>query len=604
MNTFGEKLRLHCNLGQTCQRLEQWEESVRHYSQALQLNPRFLEALIGLGRGLLKLGQVDEGLAMLSTALEIQPSHIDTLMLLGHGLMNHGHGEDSLQFFLRVLDLESDHVAALHGMGQAFFRLGRLKDAKKYFSEVIQRCPNHLEALTLLGGVLHKLGAGDQAHELFIQALQHHPGQFGTHNTFGCVLLEQGDLNAAKEQFQHALAINPEAYTAINNLGVVWMRLGHISTALDQFRQSLHIKPDYFEAANNMGMAYQELGLLDEALDSFRQSQRLKPDFADAHFNEGLIGLTQGDFNQGWRGFEWRLRMEKYQNYRHLQTVTDLTTVAGQTVLVICELGFGDTIQFIRYARLLQEKSAQVVVICPAALVRLLTHTPGVTQCISDSAPPPPCNTHVFLLSLPHLFGSHLLNLPATVPYLTAHPQRVDFFRQALKQRPGFKIGIVWRGNPQHLQNRHRSMTATQFCQLLSIKGVTLVNLQKEASPEEIAVFAATGEDRFLDVRSELHDFADTAAAIIELDLVIAVDTAVAHLAGALGKPVWVLLPAVADWRWLLEREDTPWYPTMRLFRQSSLGDWPTVITRVLEQLHTLLTDHPPSSSKPTLSQT
>ncbi|MBF0133365.1 MAG: tetratricopeptide repeat protein [Magnetococcales bacterium] len=590
MNTFEENKRHPCDHGQTDQ---EWEASVHHYSQALQHNPRSPEALVGLGRGLLKLGKMDEGLAVLSTAIAIQPGHIDALLLLGHGLLDQGRGEDALQFFLRVLDLESDHVIALQGMGQTFLRLGQLQQAKTYLSQALQLAPNHPEILILLGEVLHRLGMWDQAQELLRQAAKNHPDPCAAHNTLGCVLLEQGHFAAAEEQLQHALAIHPQDCGIINNLGVAWMRQGHVSAALDQFRHALNLKPDYHEAANNMGLAYQELGLLDDALNAFRQAQHLKPDFADPYFNEGVIELTKGNFAQGWRGFAWRLRMEKYRNHRHLHTATDLTTLAGRTVLVVCELGFGDTIQFIRYARLLQRHAAQVIVVCPEPLVRLLTHAPGVTQCLCDSSPPPPCDTHVFLLSLPHLFGHSIPDFPATIPYLTAHPQRINFFRQSLKQHPGYRIGIVWRGNPQHLQDRHRSMTAMQFSQLLNVAGITLVNLQKEASQEEITLLSAKGKNRWVDFRSELHDFADTAAAIMALDLVITVDTAVAHLAGALGQPVWVLLPAVADWRWLLERPDSPWYPTMRLFRQTSLGDWPTVLTHVLEQLPRLLANTP-----------
>ncbi|MBF8272865.1 MAG: hypothetical protein HW380_1970 [Magnetococcales bacterium] len=313
----------------------------------------------------------------------------------------------------------------------------------------------------------------------------------------------------------------------------------------------------------------------------------MRPDFADAHFNEGVVWLTRGDFDRGWRGYEWRMGMAKYRDHHALHPISAVTGIAGRSFLVFCEQGFGDDIQFIRYVGWLREAGARVVVACPGELARLFVTVAGVDHWVVDNDIPPACDYQVLLLSLPLLFGARMGEFPASVPYLSANPERMDVFRQRLEGGEGvFKVGLVWRGNPKHFHDRHRSMSPALFSRLKQLEGVYLIGLQKGATHEELAVFAG---DRFLDLGGELHDFADTAAVVAQLDLVIAVDTSVAHLAGALGRPVWVLLPAVADWRWLLGREDSPWYPTMRLWRQSSLGDWSTVMDKVVEQLQSVI---------------
>ncbi|MBF0632660.1 MAG: glycosyltransferase family protein [Magnetococcales bacterium] len=565
--------------GQSLHEQGQLDPAIHQYQLALQHHPQFPEALTGWGRALLSQGQVDEGLGKLVDALQIQPDHVDALVYLAQGLVDAGQQEDAIQFFLRALDVDSDLVAALHGLGRLFFSLGRWKEAGDYLRRVVERVPDHLDAWSCLGMVSQRLGDWNAAEAMFRHVLRVQPEVSRGYNNFGSALLERGDLAEAARQFQHALVCRPDDPLAINNLGVAWQKMGDVASALEQFRLALQLKPDYFEAANNMGLACQELGRLDDALECFRLAQRIKPDFADAHFNEGVIWLTRGDFARGWRGYEWRLGMPKYRGHRILKPAWEVTRLAGRRVLVYCEQGFGDNLQFIRYVGHLVRAGATVVVACPGALARLFATVPGVAHWMVDDAPAPECDDHILLLSLPLLFDTGLKTVPAVVPYLWPDPVLVERLGHRLARCAGLlKIGVVWRGNPEHLMDRHRSMPPEFFSRLSDLEGCCLVGLQKGATAVELEVFAGM---QFLDMGDVLGDFADTAAVVAQLDGVIAVDTAVAHLAGAMGKPVWLLLSVVSDWRWMLDREETPWYPTMRLLRQSSLGDWSGVMDRV-----------------------
>ena len=379
--------------------------------------------------------------------------------------------------------------------------------------------------------------------------------------------------------FRHATAVDPADASAFSNLGRACMRLGQWEQALDGFVRAAALQPTEVRYHRNVGAAMVNLGRRDEALARFDEILRLDPENADAHVGRAFVLLVAGDFDRGWREYEWRWQLAPFKDARFGRPRWNGSSLAGRSILVSCEQGFGDAIHFIRMIPLLKAQGAVVVVSCQPELVSLFSRSPTIDHVVDNRQPPPATHVYAPLLSLPSIFRINLDNIPADVPYLFTAGPRVVHWKQKLVSLTGLKVGIVWKGNPEHHGDLDRSIPAEWFSKLAAIPGVNLVSLQKgEPTPP----FPVT------DLADQLTDFAETAAIMKNLDLVIAVDTAVAHLAGALGIPVWVLVPFAPDWRWLLDREDSPWYPTMWLVRQPRLRDWQTVFERITAALEGL----------------
>ena len=360
---------------------------------------------------------------------------------------------------------------------------------------------------------------------------------------------------------------------------------GQLDEAIAALREALRIKPDIAEAHNNLGNILRDRGLLDDAVAALRQSIRLTPDFAQAHYHLGVALLLKGDSIDGWSEYEWRWRCKHFAAPRGglRQPRWDGGDLTGRTILLQADAGFGDTIQFIRYVPSVAASGGKVVLECPPQLHRLLKSFPGIDRLISASQPLPQFDVHCPVTSLPFSLGAAIKEIPANVPYLNADDDLSKQWNERLASTNELNVGIVWAGSVHHSNDRNRSLSLALLGPLARIPGIAFHSLQKGKPADQI--FLPPEGMKLIDYATELNDFADTAALISNLDLIIAADTAVAHLAGAMGKPVWVLLPYAPDWRWQLEREDSPWYPTMRLFRQKSWGDWAEVIERVAQAL-------------------
>jgi hypothetical protein len=326
-------------------------------------------------------------------------------------------------------------------------------------------------------------------------------------------------------------------------------------------------------------------GELDEALSVCQRAIQLRPDHAGAHWNKSLVLLLKGDFAQGWAEYEWRWQSKDFRSPRRdfPQPQWRGEDPSGRTILLHAEQGFGDTIQFIRYAPLLAGRGARVIVECQPELQRLLGGVEGIQHLTARGEPLPPFDLHTPLLSLPLAWGTRVKTIPGNVPYIKPDPALVGAWRGRLAGDSALKVGLVWAGSPIRKDDRYRSLPLSSLAPLAGVKGVSFYSLQKGKATEQ-AQNPPPGMN-LIDMTEEIKDFADTAALISHLDLVITVDTAVAHLAGAMAKRVWTMLEFVPAWRWLLNREDSPWYPTMRLFRQPAIRDWATVIRRVAGEL-------------------
>src|SRR2546426_786091 len=375
-----------------------------------------------------------------------------------------------------------------------------------------------------------------------------------------------------------------------HDMGEAYRLTGKLEDAIASYRLALALKPDYAEAHKNLGIALWDHGKLAEAIACFRQALALKPDYVHAHAGLGLALLRAGDLSHGFTEYEWRWRVKEFeQQCAGLilpQPFWDGSELNGRTILLYAEQGLGTTIQFIRYAPLVARRGGRVIVACQPELVRLLASVDGTAQVVSERASLPDFDLHAPLLSLPRIIGTTLETIPSQCPYLS--PPESSSVKVEATPDVKLKVGIVWAGLPIHRNDRNRSCPLSYFLELAELPGVAVYSLQKQ--PRATGLGEVTPGMAVNNLSDQIGDWADTAAAICQLDLVLTVDTGVAHLAGALGRPVWVLLPHVGvDWRWMDGREDSPWYPSMKLFRQKVPGDWPSVFARVSGELQTLL---------------
>jgi hypothetical protein len=438
-----------------------------------------------------------------------------------------------------------------------------------------------------LGLAWKELGKLDEATASLRRALELKPDFAEAHNNLGNVLKELGRLDEAVACYGRALELKPQYVLARNNLGLALKDQGKLDEAVACFRQTMELKPDFADAHNNLGITLKRLGRLDDAAACFRRALELKPDFADAHGNQALLSLLTGDFSRGWSEYQWRRKTKESDCQDFPQPLWDGQPLEGRTILLHPEQGLGDVIQFVRYAELVKQRGAAVIVQCPSQLLALLASCAGIDRLVGRGEPLPAFDLQAPLLSLPGIFHTSLADIPAAIPYLSADPGLVEYWRRELDGTDGFKVGIAWQGSPTNQYDRDRSIPLCFFEPLARCCGVRLLSLQKHWGVEQLQEVA--GRFPVIDLGSRLDEasgpFMDTAAVMKNLDLVVTSDTAIAHLAGALGVRVWVALALIPDWRWLLGRGDSPWYPTMRLFRQQRRGDWQGVFNEVQRDL-------------------
>jgi Flp pilus assembly protein TadD len=476
---------------------------------------------------------------------------------------------------------------------------GRLPEAEALYRKVLALEPNHADALHLLGVLAAQSFRFGEATDLIGKACALSPNVADYRRHLGNAMSDKRDYHGAADAYRQALKLQPTCYVSHDGLGAALRETGQLDEALACHRRSLATNPNNVVAHLNLGITLGKKGLLQEAIASYRRAIALAPNTCDAHWNLSQLLLLLGDYEQGWREYEWRWQRKNFPTmWRALPqprwTGEDLT---GKTLLVHTEQGYGDAIQFVRYVPMLAARGARVVLLCQPAMARLLNGVAGVERIVPGIASPadlPPFDFHCPIMSLPFLFETRLDSVPANIPYLKPEPSLLQHWRAKVnvaavgskigpRRVNGPKVGLVWAGNPEHINDAHRSATLEHFAPLAGA-GATFYSLQK--GPAAVQVTSPPKGMELIDLTEDLRDFADTAALVSSLDLVITVDTAVAHVAGALGIPAWVLVARCEhDWRWMIDREDTPWYPAMRLFRQSIPGQWPQVVERMAREL-------------------
>lgn len=529
------------------------------------------ERSIALGMVLEQQCRLEAALAAYVQARDLDPLEASSWETLARALDRMGKFEESSSVWARRLRMESGtsprHQELQFCLGNALALSGQKEQARAQYQAIVDCNPKFSQGWFHLGVIqsqLNDLACSAQAYETLLALDSTHARGW---NNLGILKQACGEIPAAINCYQNALSAEPDYTQAIYNLGSALQLSGNLAQAAEQYEHVLACEPSNLPALNNYGNTMVSLNRLREAAGIFEQVLELVPEDPMARYNRGLVRLLLGDLRRGFADYDARLELSGTRLRDFAQTAWTWQPLTGKKILLVAEQGLGDTIQFIRYADLLVAKGAgEVLVECPASLVKLIATVPGVGQVIATGQPLPPFDFHVPLLSLPQRLATTGSTIPGNVPYL-----RFDDVLPNVFLRPVPHIGVVWAGNPLHPNDHNRSMPIEALGCLETFDSIEFVSLQRDLEAPSWVT----------DVRPQMVDFAYTAAIIMQLDLVVTVDTSIAHLAGALGKQVWLLLPFAPDWRWMMNREDSPWYPTARLFRQTEPGDWDGVMQRV-----------------------
>lgn len=472
--------------------------------------------------------------------------------------------------------------------GNDFFQKDLLDEAEASFRRALVEAPEAADAWHGLGVVAWRRGFFEKALEYLVQAAENAPDSSGIQNSLGEVYRLLGNMPNARDALCRSIELSPSSALAYNNLGMSYLMEDEYLQAFPCFLKATKLDPEFALAFFNLGISLKEQNYVEEAITAYRTAIVLKPDFPEAHLNLAIALLLSGQLLEGFKEYEWRKQVSSPPVFASPDW--DGTLDPSGTLLVYLEQGIGDAIQFIRYIPFIAAEGMRVIVQCPASLENLLQGVEGVSMTYRPDERLPPHSAHISLMSLPSLFQTHLGKVPANVPYINIPFSKSVSWREALSSyRDTICIGLRWAGNPENTLDKGRSIPLELFEALVDIPQVTWVSLQ--ANPLSEAEGVSAEKLGLKDFSDKLVDFTDTAALIDQLDMVISVDTAVLHLAGALGRPVWGLLKFSPHWPWLLERDDTPWYPSMRLFRQDQIGNWEGLMERISALLHQVMLD-------------
>lgn len=579
---------LHNKLGVALGELARFGEAETAYRRAIALDARLTRACFNLAVALAEQGRLIEAEDAYRAVIAREPAFRGVWLNLGNVLVDQNRFGEAEAAYRHALAIDPGDVGLICNLGASLYRQGLLEEAIVQYRRAIALAPDNVAALRLLGLVLHESRHLDEAAKIYRQTFARDPADHMIATNLGACLSDLGELDDAAASCEHALLLKPDHAPAYTNLGIIFEKQERVADAVAAHRCAVAADPSYAKGHANLAVALRNAGEIDEALAVSARAVALDPEQPLAQYNHAHFLLMNGHFAEGFEAYRWR---------RKCRTLSDGDPsfsepewqgepLAGRTLLLFAEYGLGDALHFVRYLPMVTALGGRIILQVQPALAALLRQLPDVTV-IARGEALPPFDLQLPLMSLPRLFGTTLDNLPAAVPYLHPDAEKLSRWRAALGHETRLKVGVVWAGNAKHKGDRQRSLSAEALLPRLVMPGVQLYSLQKELRSEDGRVLAALGDD-VVDLAPALGDFADTAAAVAALDLVIAVDTSVAHLAGALGRPVWMLTPYALDWRWLRDREDSPWYPTMRLFRQRSPREWDDPLMRLTAALAVL----------------
>jgi tetratricopeptide (TPR) repeat protein len=562
--------------------------AIAFYRRASELRPDSAETLFKLASchhdGL----QLDEALAGYLKAALLQPDLVEAHYNAGLVQQALGHAPEAAACYLKALRKKPDFAHAHNNLGQIHLGRRQLEQALSSFRQAIQHKPDFPEPHFNMGEALHALKKDTEAIDHYRTAVRLKPAMVEAWNNLGTVLKDRGDLNGAIGCYRRVVVLRPDLAEGHYNLGSALKDAEDYIGAVENLTMALKLHSDYPEAWNNLGLTHKSSGEYLRSLECLTEAVRLKPDQAEAHWNRSFLYLLLGRFAEGFKDYEWRFALPGWQMiypFRQRLPRWNGSRDPNCKVLVHDEQGLGDTLQFVRYLPMVKNLCGKVILETQRPLLELLRGLPGVDEIVARPVDGPQkldANCHVPLMSLPGIFGTRVGSIPSVVPYLWADLPKSAHWKKRLGDS-ALNVGIVWAGRPQHQNDKNRSCRLDMFSGLARMTGAQLFSLQKGPAVSQIQEYGL--QDSIENIDPELEDFTDTAAVIANLDLVISVDTSVAHLAGAMARPVWVIVPFIADWRWMLDRDDSPWYPTMRLFRQNTPGDWKPVFDRMEAEL-------------------
>jgi Flp pilus assembly protein TadD len=580
----------HNNLGNALRNTGKLDEAIDCFQTALRLRPNYPEAHNNHAIVLRLKGKHDDAIAAYHRALMLRPTYAEAHNNLGFALACRGKLDAAVECYRQAVRLRPNYYESYFNLGNALSDQGRLKEAEDAYRRALAINANDARVHKNLGIALARQDRFDDAVAAYRTAIKVNPSFPEVHNDLGITLARQNKYDDAIASYREALRLRPAYAEVHNNLGNALRNAGRFDDSIGCYKKAIELKPDYADAHNNLGIAYAEAGRFDEAVASYSECIRLRPQHVDAHMNRALTWLRKGDYAQGWAEYEWRWKKRALTNRPLTQPQWNGFPLKGRRIVLFTEQGFGDTIQFVRYCELLKAQGATVILECPERLVPLLSRYRGIDHLVAQGKPLPEHDVYAPLLTVPGFMGTAPDSIPAPTSYLEADPELAERWHRELAGVEGFKVGINWQGNPQYAGDRHRSIPLRHYEPLARIPGVRLISIQKNHGTDQLKEHG----ERFgiLDLGPKLDEqtgpFLDTAAVLKNLDLFITSDTAVAHLAGALGVPTWMATSTAADWRWMTGREDVPWYPSMRLFRQAEFLVWGPVFARIANELRRL----------------
>jgi tetratricopeptide (TPR) repeat protein len=580
--------------GAALNQLNRHQEALAVCDEAIRLKPDFPEFHYNRGNALYGLGHFDGAIASYDKATQIRLNFAEAWSNRGNALQELGRLEDALASCGRAVALKPNYAQAHHNRGHALYDLGRFTEALASYDTAVALKPDYAQAWYNRGKALGELKRTDDALASYDRAIALKLDYVQAWDNRGNLLNDTKRFGDALASYDRAIAAKPDYAESWSNRGTALQYLNRLEEALASHEKAIALKPDYAEGHCNRGSVLNCFNRPAEALASFNRAIALNPDFAQAYFNRAITELSTGDMESGWRDFEWRRKIAEMSGDRVFPRppLASLADIEGKTILVHYEHGFGDTLQFYRYLELLHQRGAKLLFHVQKKLHRLLAPRDNFITFVELDDPSLSYDYHVPMMSLPLVFGTALATIPAKVPYIATDKGLVDKWRARLGGS-GFKIGICWAGSMTHIKGHNgRVFPLTCLEPLAKLPGVRLISLQKGDGEGDLKS-SATGMtvESFDDLDAGPDAFMDSAAIMKSMDLVVTNDTSVSHLAGALGVPTWVALQFAADWRWLRDRADSPWYPTLRLFRQKRDGDWSDVFQDMETRLRRHLSD-------------
>ncbi|MBW8016760.1 MAG: tetratricopeptide repeat protein [Planctomycetes bacterium] len=562
------------------------DDAETEYLMVLQTNPTHYQALYSLGTIAYRRGNVKAAIDLVERAIDSRgklPKFHNTLGLL---LEEVGQTEKALNCYKTALAIKPDYAEAHHNIAIINLTAGDFETACENAKKAVTAAPAFAQAYNTLGYCRQQLGHLRDAAVLFQKAAELKPDYAEAYNHLGVLLTDQSNYIEAVNAFQKAIYIDPEYAELYNNMAIAKKGLCAFDEAIENYRKASEMDPAFYQAFNNLANSLRDKGRCAEAIENYTRAIEINPNYADAYWNRSLAMLLSDDLAEGFSQYQWRREPSLgIVTYPHTYDKPrwDGRPINGKTLLIHYEQGFGDNIQFIRYLPKLKELGATVLFEARKPMLDLLKDFPGIDRLVEakpQSGVTEDFDFYAALMDLPAIFQTTLETIPASIPYLFADKDKSEKWKDIIGEA-GYKVGIVWAGKPTHGNDANRSCKLNNFAPISKIDGVKLFSLQKGDAAKQIAQFGIEIEN----VADYLENFADTAAAIENLDLVISVDTAVLHLAAAMGKPTWALIQFSPDWRWLLNRSDSPWYPTLKLFRQKKYADWKEVFKEVTQEL-------------------